>query len=261
MVVQNSAISPTIDTTPHAAAMDALRRQNPRVHCITNNVAQHFSANVLLACGAVPSMTVAVEEITDFVKSADSLLVNLGTMDPERTKATRRAVEVAADENKPFVLDPVFVQASPVRLALARVLVGRNPAIIRANDAEVEALFGEPKSGDRVQQPAFAYSGCLVISGQIDQIYGGGSVTKIANGTAVVTSITAMGCALTALMAALAAVESDRTIAAITALLWFNIAAELAAQNSAGPGTFVPEFVDALATLDSATLHERAKLS
>ena len=55
----------TTDTTPSPAATDLaeaaaavlarLRAQGPRVHCITNAVAQNFTANVLLAAGCVPS--------------------------------------------------------------------------------------------------------------------------------------------------------------------------------------------------------------
>ena len=78
---------------PHIAAdvLARIRAQRPRVHCITNSVAQNFTANMLLAAGAVPSMTLAVEEIADFVAGADALLVNLGTLDPER----RAAIDLA----------------------------------------------------------------------------------------------------------------------------------------------------------------------
>ena len=38
-----------------------LRTCGPRVHCITNAVAQNFTANVLLAAGCVPSMTLSAE--------------------------------------------------------------------------------------------------------------------------------------------------------------------------------------------------------
>src|SRR3979411_2352853 len=68
-----------------------IRARRPRVHCITNAVAQNFTANMLLAAGAVPSMTIASDEIADFVARADALLVNLGTLDPER----RGAIEIA----------------------------------------------------------------------------------------------------------------------------------------------------------------------
>ena len=46
-----------------AALLERLRARSPRVHCITNAVAQNFTANALLAIGAVPSMTLSPEEI------------------------------------------------------------------------------------------------------------------------------------------------------------------------------------------------------
>ena len=65
-----------------------IRARHPRVHCVTNAVAQNFTANVLLAAGAIPSMTVAPDEIGEFVARADALLINLGTFDGERRSAT-----------------------------------------------------------------------------------------------------------------------------------------------------------------------------
>ena len=124
-------------------AIATMRKKRPRVHCITNTVAQHFTANVLLACGAVPSMTIAPEEIEGFVSQADGVLINLGTMDLSRTYSAKKAVEIVQNQNKPFVLDPVFVQASEPRLELAKELIKERPAIVRANLREGKALFGE----------------------------------------------------------------------------------------------------------------------
>ena len=44
----------TRDNVPQIAAalLERLRARSPRVHCITNAVAQNFTANVLLAVGA-----------------------------------------------------------------------------------------------------------------------------------------------------------------------------------------------------------------
>src|SRR3981189_1509578 len=74
-----------------------IRARRPRVHCITNAVAQNFTANMLLAAGAVPSMTIASDEIADFVARADALLVNLGTLDPERRGAIQIAIAAAGE--------------------------------------------------------------------------------------------------------------------------------------------------------------------
>ncbi len=73
--------------------------------------------------------------------------------------------------------------------------------------------------------------------------------------------VTGMGCALTALMAALAAVEKNRLVAAGAALLWFNIAGEIAAEKAAGPGSFVAHFIDALAVMDGDTVRQKARFS
>ena len=70
-----------------ATVLRRIREHAPRVHCITNTVAQQFTTNVLLAAGAVPSMTLSPQEIGGFVAGADALLVNLGTFDAERRAA------------------------------------------------------------------------------------------------------------------------------------------------------------------------------
>ena len=54
-----------------ARAVSRLRIDGARVHCLTNSVAQPLTANLLLAAGATPSMTMAREEIADFVSRAD----------------------------------------------------------------------------------------------------------------------------------------------------------------------------------------------
>ena len=54
-----TASYPDFDAGIAADLLERVRRTAPRVHCITNAVAQHFTANVLLALGAVPSMTIA----------------------------------------------------------------------------------------------------------------------------------------------------------------------------------------------------------
>ena len=89
----------TILYLPAACAdvIERVRAHSPRVHCITNAVAQNFTANVLLAAGARPSMTIAPEEVGSFVASADALLVNLGTFDAARREATDTALEVASE--------------------------------------------------------------------------------------------------------------------------------------------------------------------
>src|SRR3989304_1733181 len=125
-----------------AALLDRLRARGPRVHCITNAVAQNFTANVLLALGCVPSMTLSAGEIGDFVAGSDALLVNLGTFDRERREGSGTGVAGAPRGTVPWVLDPVFVDRSAPRASFARVLIGRGPQVLRLNRAEFSALAG-----------------------------------------------------------------------------------------------------------------------
>src|SRR4051794_4243279 len=117
-----------------AAAADVLERiraKAPRVHCITNAVAQNFSANMLLAAGAIPSMTIAADEVGEFAARADALLVNLGTFDVERRAAAEIAIAAVARAGKPWLLDPVFIERSAPRAAFARGLLARRPSAVR----------------------------------------------------------------------------------------------------------------------------------
>ena len=120
-----------------ADILERLRERRPRVHCITNAVAQNFTANMLLAAGAVPSMTIAPKEVGAFAARADALLINLGTFDPERQKASLAAIGVANKAGIPWVLDPVFIDRSPPRAAFAKTLVAKKPRALRLNPRRV----------------------------------------------------------------------------------------------------------------------------
>src|SRR5476651_1064659 len=130
-----------------ADVLARLRAQSPRVHCITNSVAQTLTANTLLAVGAVPSMTIAPEEIGGFVKRAGALLVNLGTFDAGRRAASAIAIEAANELNLPWVLDPVFVDRSEPRAIYAKQLAVLAPKAMRLNHAEFSALSGVAPEG------------------------------------------------------------------------------------------------------------------
>ncbi|HEY6024591.1 MAG TPA: hydroxyethylthiazole kinase [Pseudolabrys sp.] len=238
-----------------------LRARSPRVHCITNAVAQNFTANVLLAAGCVPSMTLSAEEIGPFVAGAQALLVNLGTFDAERRQATEIAVQTAAAHKLPWVLDPVFVDRAPPRAAFARELIGRRPSVVRLNHAEFSALAGNAPSRETAM--AYAHANRIVagLSGETDLVTDGERVVAVANGHPLMAKVTAMGCAGSALVAACLAVEPDSFRAAVAALVIIGVAGELAAEKSGGPGTFAAAIIDALNNLDGSALIARARAS
>ena len=244
-----------------AGLLDRLRTRSPRVHCITNAVAQNFTANALLAACCVPSMTLSPEEIAQFVARSHALLVNLGTFDRERREATEIAVETATQDAVPWVLDPVFIDRAPPRAAFARELVARAPKVVRLNHAEFSALAGSEPT--RAAVIAYARDKKLTVglSGETDLVTDGERAATIANGHPLMAKVTAMGCAASALVAACLAVEQDAWRATAGALVMIGVAGELAAPQANGPGSFAVAIIDALHNLDGPTLIARAKVT
>lgn len=240
-----------------ADLLEHLRARQPRVHCITNAVAQNFTANVLLAVGAIPSMTISPDEVSGFAARADALLVNLGTFDGGRRAATEAALAQVAQEGKPWVLDPVLIDRSPPRASYARELAARKPSAIRLNQTEFLAI------AEAVPPEIYARRNTSVIAltGETDLVTDGTRILRIGNGHPLMARVTAMGCAESALVAAALAVERDAFRAVASALLLFGIAGDVAGAAANGPGTFGVTILDALFNLDRATIHARAKVS
>jgi hydroxyethylthiazole kinase len=248
-------------TSQAVAVLSRLRAKTPRVHCITNSVAQNFTANVLLSLGAVPSMTVSAEEIAAFVARSDALLVNLGTFDRERREATSLAIDAASQSGLPWVLDPVFVDRAPQRAGYARDLLSLEPKAVRLNAAEFAALAGGEPTREAIAAFARDRRTVIGLSGEIDLITDGERIAPVANGHPLMARVTAMGCAASALVAACLAVEPDARAATASAMLILGVAGELAAVKAAGPGSFAVAILDALYNLDGTTLAGRARLT
>lgn len=244
-----------------ADVLARIRDRAPRVHCITNSVAQQYTANMLLAAGAVPSMTIAREEIAAFVAGADALLVNLGTFDAERRAAIDVALRAMGEGGMPWALDPVFIDRSPARAQFARELVARKPAVVRLNTSEFEALGNADVAGEAAPRFAKAHGVVVALTGSVDVVSDGARRAAIANGDPLMRLVTAMGCAGSALVAAALAVEPDAFLATAGALIAFGVAGEVAASTARGPGTFAAAIIDALHALDRATLRARTKVS
>ena len=233
-----------IDARAIGEVWQNLLDHHPSVHCITNTVVQNWTANLLLAVGAIPSMTTDANEIADFVKAADSVLINLGTLDGDRKHAIAIALEHIGPDKR-FVLDPVFVDRSPQRLAFARTLLTTKPAIIRCNQSEAEALHLTQNHAPET---------VIAISGAKDLVIDHTRRITLAHGHRYGTLITGAGCGLSALMGALLAVEPDATRAAVTAFAAYGIAQEIAAQDAEGPASFAMRLIEALHHLSADRL-------
>ena len=242
-----------------ADTLARIRARRPRVHCITNSVAQNFTANMLLAAGAVPSMTTDPAEIREFVASADALLVNLGTLDAVRQAAITAALE-EAQGRMPWVLDPVFVDRALSRATFALELAARRPNVMRLNDAEFSALAEEQAARATLERYARERATVVGLTGDPDIVTDGTRTAAIGNGDPLMAKVTAMGCAASALVAVCLAVEPDAWRAAAAGLILIGLAGELAAARAHGPGTLAVGILDALLGLDQRTIVERARV-
>ncbi len=252
----------TVDAPIHdqvARAVAAMRQANPLTQCLTNIVVANFTANVLLSAGASPAMVDNARESHLFAQVTGGVLVNTGTPYPETAEAMVLAAGAAASAGTPWVLDPVACTL-PWRGQIARdALAAGHPAIIRGNASEIMALAGIGEGGrgtDAVDTTESALPGardlarthrCTVaVSGPIDRITDGDRVATVSAGHEWMTLVTGVGCSLGALMAAFAAVEADRLVAATAATAMLCVAADRAALRTVAPGSFATALLDEL---------------
>ena len=235
-----------------------LHQHAPLVHCMTNDVVQTFTANVLLALGASPAMVIDAGEAAQFSAIASAVLINVGTLTQPRAQAMRTAVESANAAKTPWTLDPVAVGALTLRSEFCRGLLQLQPAAIRGNASEILALAGESRGGRGVDttdtaatalpaaQKLARESGAIVaVTGEVDYITDGQQTLAVQGGDPLMTRVVGTGCALSAVVAASCALPGSRleNVAGACALMKF--AGQQAAEGR-GPGSFVPAFLDAL---------------
>ncbi|MGM7668089.1 hydroxyethylthiazole kinase [Microbacterium sp. A93] len=260
-----------------AQLLTSLRAEPPLTHCITNAVVTGFTANVLLAIGAAPAMVDIVGETEMFAGIASGVLLNLGTPTPEQRDACREAATGAAASGTPWVLDPVAIGALPVRTALAHELVAKRPTAIRGNASEVLALAGMTAGGrgvdatdttdaasDAARSLAQRFGSIVAVSGPVDLITDGEEIIRISNGHELLTKVTGGGCALGAIMAAFLGVARGTDVSTLrtvaSASLVYTVAAERAAAQSHGPGSFAVALLDALAALEPEDIAAAARI-
>lgn len=242
-----------------ARALSQFRSQSPLVHCMTNDVVQSFTANVLLALHASPAMVIDADEAAQFSALADALLINVGTLTRERRDAMQAAVTAAVAAATPWTLDPVAVGALSLRSAFCRQLLDASPAAIRGNASEILALALNAQGGRGVdslhqaeaaltaaQQLALNHRTIVVITGEVDYITDGERTLRVSGGSSLMTRVVGTGCALSAVVAAFASLSGDRLINIACACRIMALAGEQATQQAKGPGSFVAAFLDAL---------------
>ncbi|WP_342305718.1 hydroxyethylthiazole kinase [Methanolobus sp. ZRKC5] len=238
--------------------LQKIRETKPLLHHITNWVTIYDCANMTRAFGALPVMAHAKEECADMTGISSGLVLNIGTLTTDLIDAMLISAAAANEKNIPVVLDAVGVGATKFRDDMAaKILNSIRVDIIKGNYSEIAKLAGENAQTRGVESTSidadpkkvakeFANSrSCVVVmTGKEDIISDGKKTYVVKNGHESMGLIVGTGCMAASVIGSFAAVNADYCAAAKDALCYFGIAGELAARQSAGPGTFKMYFYD-----------------
>ena len=251
-----------------------VRSTSPLVHNITNYVVMNNTANALLSMGASPIMAHAKSELEDIITIADSVVINMGTVDEYWEESMILAAKKTNQLKKPWILDPVGAGATSYRDSVAGKLISLHPTVIRGNASEIialaEANTTASKGVDSTAQSNEAveaakslvqnYSSLVCISGETDIVVGHDRMIYLQNGHPMMTKVTGLGCSATALIGAFIGSIEDKTEAVVAAMSLIGIAGELAAEKSAGPGSLQLNLIDKLYNLTEQEFFTHLKM-
>lgn len=245
--------------------IEELQKKCPVIHHITNYVTVESCADAAICAGASPVMADDPEEVENITAGSDALVLNIGTIDYNKTIAMERAAAAAKKKGIPVVLDPVGAMSSVMRLNFAlKLLQSGAITIVRGNYDECKALVDEKAAGRGVDGITQADEGeklqaakalaakfnCVVaLTGKVDYVSNGKQVLVLNGGNEMLKKITGAGCMTTTLCACCAAVCKDYMTAAALGVVIMGQAAELAAgfmEKKDGPGMFKTRLFDGI---------------
>ncbi len=258
-----------------------IKDKEPLVQCITNFVTVNDCANILLAIGATPTMTMDVREVEEAVSKVSALVCNMGAIEyiESMILAGKRANELQI----PVVLDPVGAGGTTLRKETAkRLLEEVQFTTIRGNASEIKAMAGVHSIGRGVdvskedmvsehslQEDILIFENLarklqcvIVVSGEIDVITDGVHTMLIRNGCKMMARITGSGCMLTTLIGAFCGANREETFYATSlAVGVMGIAGESADEkrrtNVTGNATFRNDLIDSVFNMTVEEIEEK----
>jgi hydroxyethylthiazole kinase len=233
-------------------SLERIAQTQPLIHQITNLVVTNDSANLTLGFGALPVMAYAPEEVAEMAALSQALVLNIGTLS---------VGEIAAMAEIPIVLDPVGAGATQFRTESALRLLHELPiTLLRGNRGEIGALLGSGavrgveavgrEDPAKVAVAASARFGVTTaVTGAVDVVVDGERALYVHNGDPMLARITGSGCMATAAIGIFLTAGDDPLLQAALALASYGLAAERAAVDVPGPGTFRARLLDEVAAL------------
>lgn len=248
-------------------AIIQVRKKRPLIHHLTNQVVMNFTANGLLAFGGSPIMAKETLEMHDMAGISDGVLINIGTLTEKELEAMVIAGMTANERGIPVVLDPVGVAASSFRTQAVNTLLEKVQfTAIKGNGGELAHLTGstlktkgvESEGADEqelieiARRAAGQFQTIAVVTGKTDIICKKDKVKLNRTGHSLLTNITGAGCLLGSLITAVLTTNIEQVEAVYDVVSFYGRAAEKTFTHPSvnGTGTFIPHFLDNLATQD-----------
>lgn len=260
--------------TNASRVLEKVRAHKPVIHHLTNWVTIYDCANIVKVFGASPVMAHAKEEVADMAGIASALVLNIGTLTPDFVEAMKLAAIAANRKGIPVVLDVCGAGATKLRDdACFEILDSVKVDIIKGNASEIARIAGENVQTKGVDASAVEKdlrkvaaelakrrSCTVVITGKEDIVADISRIAVVKNGHPMMADIVGTGCMAASVIGTFAAVEEDLFSASAAGLVCFEIAAEIAAQNAKGPGTFKESLYDSAYSLDSETTNRMQRI-
>jgi hydroxyethylthiazole kinase len=255
--------------------LEKVRTQKPVIHHLTNWVTIYDCANVVKVFGASPVMAHAIEEVEEMAGIASALVLNIGTLTPDFIEAMKIAARAANRKGAPVILDVCGAGATSLRdRKTAELLAAARIDIIKGNASEVARIAGLDVRTRGVDATVIKESpvtvatrlarerGCtVVITGETDVCADAHRHIVIKNGHAIMACVVGTGCMAASVIGTFAAVEKDLALAAAAGLVCYEVAAELAAKEAGGPGTFKEKLLDHIYHLTKEQVEGMQKVS
>ena len=254
--------------------LERVRKEKPVVHHITNWVTIYDCANIVKVFGASPVMAHAEEEVADMAGIASALVLNIGTLTEDLVVAMLKAGKSANRKGIPVVLDVCGAGATKFRNdSCSKILDEVKVNIIKGNASEIASIAGEnvqtrgvdaaavEKDLKKLAKRLAEKRNCtVVVTGIEDIVADSNNVVLVKNGHNMMANIVGTGCMAASVIGTFAAVEEDMVSASVAGLVCYEVAAELAAKDARGPGTFKEKLFDAVFNLDSATINRMQRV-
>lgn len=254
--------------------LNLFKEKSPIVLNMANTVTQQRVADSVSYIGASPIMLSSDTEAKDLTEIADAVVFNLGTLNNMTSKICAISGEMANQQNKPVIVDPVAVAASQLRRdSFSNLSKQVSFDVIRGNIAEIAFISDQEwdakgidageGTGSRqqiVELAAKKFDAIVVASGEKDIISDGKSTYEATNGSSMMATNVGMGDALDAVIGSFVAIDCSIELV-LQAITYFNVSGELAAENNLNqPQSFAVEMFDNLFSLEEKQVKNKQKI-